>query len=562
MSHRSRSLFHLSSSLRNLAGAALAIAGIFMSFAADAPLHAQSYQDLHDFACSTGCSPFNYGQLRLGSDGYLYGTTSSGGTNNDGVIFKILPNGSSYTVLWNFDGAVTGTAPSAGLTLATDGNFYGTAFEGGSSNAGTLFSFNPKTSVINVVHNFVKGDGGYPEVPPIEAKDFNLYGTTDDGAIYRFTLSTQTFSLLSPPGTIADGEGGPMFLASDGYMYGTTYHGGASEDGTIYRMTTAGKPQVIHQFTGTDGASAFGTFVQGKDGNLYGTTQYGGPVSNSGSIFKLVPTSPFPVSTVVGFDALSGSGTNVDGANPAPGLATVNGIFYGATSDGGANGFGTLFEVEAGVFTKFFDFTGNAGTIWGNDATSDLWPNTDGILYGVANSGGANGVGVVYSLTPPNPMPTITLCCNWWVILDQPVEIFGENLTQVIGVSFRSVPAQFKSGSATYLTAEVPSAAIDAPITVTLATGEQIESQQSVHILPKITNLDPSSGAVGTQVGIVGGGFTGATKVTFGGVSVTSFTVTTPSLIQATVPAGAKTGKVGVVTPNGSAASKETFTVN
>jgi uncharacterized repeat protein (TIGR03803 family) len=525
------------------------------------PLHAQSYQDLHDFSCATGCSPDNYGPLRLGADGYLYGTTTAGGTNNLGTIFKILPAGTGYTVLWNFDGTPTGSGPTAGLTLATDGNFYGTAFEGGSSNAGTLFSFNPKTSVVTVLHNFVKGDGGYPEVPPIEAKDFNLYGTTDDGATYRLTLSTKAFSLLSPPGTLADGQGGPMFLASDGFMYGTTYHGGGSEDGTIFRMNTSGVPKIIHQFTGSDGASAVGTLVQGKDGNLYGTTLYGGPVSNSGSVFKLVPKAPFTVTTVVGFDVLSG-GINVDGANPTPGLATVNGTFYGATSAGGANSFGTLFEIQAGTFFKFFDFTGNVGTIWGNSATSDLFSNTDGLLYGVTISGGANGVGVLYSLTPPNPTQNVTLCCNWWVILDQPVIVLGNNLTGVVSVSFGSVAAQFQPGSATYLTADVPSAAIDGPITVTLATGAQLQSQQNVLISPKITNLNPSSGPVGTQVNITGGGFAGTTKVKFGGVATGNFVQISPSLIQATVPSGAVTGKVDVVTPNGTAASKQTFTVN
>jgi hypothetical protein len=156
----------------------------------------------------------------------------------------------------------------------------------------------------------------------------------------------------------------------------------------------------------------------------------------------------------------------------------------------------------------------------------------------------------------------IALCCTWWVILDQPVTILGQNLTGVVNVYFGSVQAQFRPGSDTYLIAEVPSAAIDGLVTVTLATGEQIESQQVVHILPKITNLDPSSGPVGTPVGIVGGGFAGTTKVTFGGVAAANVTLLTPGLIQATVPVGATTGKVEVVTPNGSARSKETFTVN
>ncbi len=103
---------------------------------------------------------------------------------------------------------------------------------------------------------------------------------------------------------------------------------------------------------------------------------------------------------------------------------------------------------------------------------------------------------------------------------------------------------------------------MDGLVSVILATGEQVESESTLHILPKITNLDPPSGPVGTQVGIVGGGFAGATKVTFGGVKATNFTVVTPSLIQAVVPARAKTGKVDVTTPNGKAVSPEKFTVN
>ncbi|MGA9474488.1 MAG: IPT/TIG domain-containing protein [Terriglobales bacterium] len=71
-----------------------------------------------------------------------------------------------------------------------------------------------------------------------------------------------------------------------------------------------------------------------------------------------------------------------------------------------------------------------------------------------------------------------------------------------------------------------------------------------------------SAWPVGTQVGIVGGGFAGATEVTFGGVKAKTFTVVTPSLIQAIVPKRAKTGVVTVTTPNGTAISTQTFTVN
>jgi len=142
------------------------------------------------------------------------------------------------------------------------------------------------------------------------------------------------------------------------------------------------------------------------------------------------------------------------------------------------------------------------------------------------------------------------------------VQILGSELTQAIEVTFAGVQAQFQPGTDTYLTSQVPEAAVDGPITVTLATGLQLQGQVTIHILPMITNLDPGSGPVGTEVGIVGGGFAGATKVTFGGVNATSFRVVSPNMIQASVPTGAKTGKVKVVTPDGTATSKQKFVVN
>jgi hypothetical protein len=98
-------------------------------------------------------------------------------------------------------------------------------------------------------------------------------------------------------------------------------------------------------------------------------------------------------------------------------------------------------------------------------------------------------------------------------------------------------------------------------ITATYVGGQQVMSQKAMHVLPGITSFSPSSGPVGTQVTIVGGGFAGASKVTFGGKAA-GFIVLTPNMIQATVPAGARTSRVNVVTPNGTAISSHTFTVN
>ena len=529
----------------------LALACAWLVALAAAPLHAQYYQDLYDFDCTSGLGCEPYGTLTQGTNGNLYGTQGSGGSNNYGTIFMVSTAG-AYTVLFNFD-ATTG-GPSLGLTLASyDLNFYGTT-------ANTLFRFNPSTLALTVVHTFGSTEGS-PFGPPVQGTNKNyLYGlaalTDSTGTAYQLTVSTETFELL--PSKVPGLPSGPLFLASDGYLYGTTANGGPYKAGEVFRMTTAGAVKKLYSFTdGYDGGAPNAPLAEGKDGNLYGTAYNGGDYGY-GTIFELSLPS-YGVGSVYSFDGVDSAG----GGPEAGLLAASDGNFYGSTYSGGLDGMGTLFEWQlGGTFIPLFDFSGNGGLVSGARPNTALMEDTNGQFYGLTFAGGANGDGVFYTLTPPDPVSHIALCCTWWVILDQPVPILGQNLTGVINVYFGSVPAQFQPGSDTFLMADVPSAAIDGLVTVTLATGQQIESQQSVHILPKITNLDPSSGPVGTQVGIVGGGFAGTTKVTFDGVAATKFTVVTPALIQATVPAGATTGKVGVLTPNGSAHSKETFTVN
>src|SRR5271157_2034063 len=119
-------------------------------------LHAQTYTDIYDFDCGSGnggpgCQPVNYGQLAQGLDGNLYGTTDDEGDYILGTIFVVSPDGTSQSDLWSFDGP-TGEYPNAGLTLASDGNFYGTAFNGGVFTNGTLYRFTPP-STITVLHS-------------------------------------------------------------------------------------------------------------------------------------------------------------------------------------------------------------------------------------------------------------------------------------------------------------------------------------------------------------------------------------------------------------------------
>jgi uncharacterized repeat protein (TIGR03803 family) len=524
-------------------------------------LHAQNYNELWLFSCSTNflCNPVNLGQIAQGMNGTLYGTVLNGGNQNlgPGGLFNMnqFVNsflGSNYTI----DGF------SSGLTLASDGNFYGTSL-GGTSGYGTVFRADPSLN-LTVLHSFNGTDGAKPLTPPVQAPDGNLYGVTSSGTTYRITLPSGTFKQL--PKNIPNNYPtqnatyAPLYLASDGNLYGTSTAGGTSGKGTVFRMTTTtGAINVVHNFTGgTDGAMPYGPLTQGggADTNLYGTT-YSGGSNGCGTIFKLPLKGAF--TPLHSFDACS-SGFNSDGANPYPGLLAAYGQLYGANTFGGANGWGTLFQITTGgTFTKLFDM----GSPQANGAFpyATLMQSTDGTLYGTTFNGGDGSAGDLFSVVLPNPFPILKVVGPIFVPPGVPVQLLGTNLTQTFEVTFAGEQAQFSPQANTFITVDVPSDAVDGVVVVTLDTGLQYQTQSAIHVLPIITALNPVSGPPGTQVVITGGGFAGAKKVTFGGVKATSFIIQDPAHILVTVPPGARTGKVSVTTPNGTAKSKQTFTV-
>ena len=534
-------------------GFALAVA-----FAAP-PLQAQFiYGDIYDFSCNgdSPCEPNDVVELAQGLDGNLYGTTLFGGAHNFGIIFMVTPSG-SYTDLWDFDG-VTGEYPTGGLTLASDGNFYGVAPNGGAYNSGTVFRFTPPNSV-TVLHDFNGSDGWEPEGPPVQGPDGNLYGVTFSGNVYSIALANGSFTPLGqgePNGVYA-----PLYLASDGNFYGTSSVGGTYNMGTVFRVTPPnGTIQVIYNFTGgTDGYDPVSPVVQFSNGYLYGTTLHTS-AGNPGVIYRL--TLSGKIKLVYTFSLQGSDYTNVDGADPEAGLLFASdGYMYGVTSSGGSNAFGTIYQYKPGSsFTKLWDFS--AGALLGFNHANNLTQHTNGSFYGVTLALGSEKGGNVYSFTAQTPLSQILKVAGpIFVLPGGPVEILGNSLTQVSNVNFGAVPASFRIGSDTQLLATVPFAAVDGMISAIYNTGLQVQTVSAAHILPLITSIDPLSGPVGTQVTISGGGFTGATRVAFGGISATSYTVLSPSMIQATVPSGFTKGKVAVKTRNGKSFSTQKFVV-
>ncbi len=182
----------------------------------------------------------------------------------------------------------------------------------------------------------------------------------------------------------------PPVAGPDGNFYGTTFFGGPENfrcdcavGGTLYRMTPAGALTVLHTFSGSDGIGATGALVPGTDGQFYGLTSGGGD-ANGGTAFKVDLSGRFTLLATFG------------GANPAGGrpwlgalAAGPDGNFYGANSQGGAHGAGTLFRMTpAGAVTVLHAFEGGAAD--GARPQGGVMFASDGNLYGTTACGGAN----------------------------------------------------------------------------------------------------------------------------------------------------------------------------
>jgi uncharacterized repeat protein (TIGR03803 family) len=301
---------------------------------------------LHNFNNVTTDGAYPYGPLVQGTDGNLYGTTYVGGRLGGGSIFKITFSG-TFTLLYSFGGAGSGTLLYGGLVQGTDGNFYGTTYQGGTTAKGTIFQITP-AGVLTTIHNFAGTDGAGP------------YAT--------------------------------MIFGNDGKLYGTTNQGGTNNLGTVFSATTAGSLTTLYSFAGPDGKNPYAPLVQGSDGNFYGTTYQGG-IYNNGSVFQI--TAAGTLTTLHSFC----SPTNcTDGSLPYAGLTQArNGNFYGAGSSGGTYGAGVVFKItSSGTLTSLHSFTGTDGRF----PYAGLAAAPNGNLYGTTYSGGTASKGTVYTLSP------------------------------------------------------------------------------------------------------------------------------------------------------------------
>ena len=367
--------------------------------------------------------------LAMGPDGAYWGSTNGGGKLTCGTIFKINPVSGFRTTVLEFTGAgidsnglrKRGTAPAAALVNDGLGNLWGTTSGGGTEGAGTVYKFNVATGTLTTVIDFTRNGfvnkGESPNSKLVSDGAGNFWGTTSGGGgagggtIYKINALTNALTTVTEFNNLGDTSGsnphGGVTDDGSGFFWGATVGGGANNAGTIFKIAAnSGQFTTVLSFTG-NGASNKGSFpyamlLNDGGGNLWGTTVLGG-AANMGTIFK-VNIASGTLTTVIHF---TGDGPSDKGARPYSGLAAdASGFLWGTTSDSGANSHGTLFKLNptTGILETVVEFTGNGPTNKGSLPLSPLVSDGAGSLLGVTGAGGANDLGTVFKLNAASGM--------------------------------------------------------------------------------------------------------------------------------------------------------------
>ena len=334
----------------------------------------------------------NGGSLVLGPDGYFWGATQGGGIKEGGTIYKVKSDGSDFTHVLSFTGngpSNKGSGPRAGLVNDGKGFLWGTTYEGGHSDQGTLFKVNASTGVLTTVVEFSQdgtaNKGYHPLAELVSDGKGSFWGSTNSsggefswGTIFKVDISTGVLTTV-----VEFTKNGPL-------NRGCRPRGGLLDDGQgSFWGTTEGdySPMIVRH--SWDEAESYGT------------------------VFKVDATSGV-LTTVVEF---TDNGAANKGCTPMAGLANDGkGSFWGTTNGGGANGTGTVFKVNAatGVLTTVIEFAARTAKSnpsfpearLVNDGQGFLWGTTSDANFGF---GSGNDNGTVFKIN----ISTGTLTTVW-----------------------------------------------------------------------------------------------------------------------------------------------------
>jgi uncharacterized repeat protein (TIGR03803 family) len=498
-----------------------------------------------------GIGPDGFGKVNFvaGTAPYTFGTVLSY-VGQKGNLTELTFSGTidAVSVLHTFTGTGTdGGYPQSSLTqtglksgVAT---FFGSTHGSSPSPNSSLFGVTNNPTILDTLVSSFEftpaTQGTSSEGALLQASNGLLYGanTTSgpggNGTIYFNTPGSSSVTVIDPT------TGNPTVLpapsslieASDRTFYGVTTS--STKTNVFFEITppgnVAGSVKVLYTFTAANGVPS-GPVFQANDGNFYGETTGGS--TGFGEVYRLTKTgSTASFATVYSFT------NGADGENPTGGLVQASDLLLYGVAAGGANGLGVVFSVNLpGTSHIAVPFSSSTGA-----TPSGGLMIAAGNLYGITSGGGSFGLGTVFVF--PLTTKTIITVHSFSGLDGEKPQVLGPSLTEgtdgrLYGTASSSVKADGSAGFGTVysLDLRLPKPA------------------------PVITHFSPLHGPVGTVVTITGKNLTGVSSVSFHGTAA-AFAPKGSNYVVATVPTGATTGTISITTPNGVTTSSATFTV-
>ena len=457
--------------------------------------------------------------------------------------------------------------------------------------------------------------GTFSGTIPIGSNQINLTGVTyaknDYGVVLRASATSGENLSAGDSGPFNVSIGTPSKLGFIHQPGNSTTSGAivgpptvAVQDSTGNTIPTSTATVTIAIGTNPGGGTLSGTTAKNASAGLASFADL--RIDQPGNGYTLTATSPgLTAATTTAFNLVSAG--NVSGTvTKAAGGGAVNGAFVEALQSGVVTG--TASTNSSGSYTitglipGAYDIRGTAGGFTpqtqtgitvsgGSTATANfslaVATPTAGIVYlydelqrlkavidpvGEAATYSYDAVGNLLSITRNNATQTSVIDFNPNKgAVGSPVTIYGTGFSTTPSqntVTFNGVGATVISSTLTQIETTVPVGATDGPIAVTSPVGSAI-SQTSFIVTsapagaPTITNITPSIATVGTTITITGTNFdvTPANNDVRFNPTLTAVTNASATSIETTVPISARSGKVSVDTPYGSASSANDFFV-
>lgn len=350
---------------------------------------------IHTFNGTDGA--FVYDPLVQDANGTLFSTAGGGGLNDGGLIYGIEPDGSDFATLKDFGETSRGASPKGNLILASDGQIYGLASEGGEYGKGVIFGTDGFGGNYSVLYDFSGIDGATPLGTLLEGQDGALYGMTSEGGIldlgvlFKINKDGSNYTILyefQDDGVAQPASG--LVQLSDGTLIGTTSEQGFLEYGAIFSIDSDGSDFEVLKLWGLPSQTTNSSPLLHSNGRVYGQLNKNiweyDLATDSVRIFYDFPTLDVKLTSG---DLLQGS----------------DGAIYGMTRSGNSGSigrYGAIYKInpDTSGFTVLHEFEASTGYY----PVGGLTEGSDGLIYGMATSGGnpgglnGYGAGVVFRI--------------------------------------------------------------------------------------------------------------------------------------------------------------------